>query len=440
MTTANTRWVGYGVAVVALWIFIPELRRLIDWGVGGGISSVLPLVPLAAMVPAALALRSWATGIAGIVAVAMVAALSYAGVVGFVSGNGAGPVIYTFGDFLLPMLFGGWLAQRASADPAGFARFTRIVLFMIAGSAAYGIVAYATLPPWEAQWLSAGTSTLSTGVAAPFGFRVYATMNSPGIFATFVALVLVLNLPNLLQRRAPDLIAAAVCSAALALSLVRSAWIALVVGLIVYLVLSPARAKLAGAFAIVALTIAIPATVLVAVAGNSDAVTSFTSRVGSFGDIGNDDSANDRTNQIAGALQMALDAPFGAGLGVFGAVTQLSTVNGEVDYIDSGYLARFVELGVFGTLAMALAVGLALACGVACAISARRERYGDAVLMCSFFAIQAGMVWLMFSGDLMRASNGMLFWIASFALIGAVDRAGAAARERRAPFAAVPAS
>jgi hypothetical protein len=208
MTTANARWVAYAVGVVALWIFIPELRRLIDWAVGGGISSVLPLVPLAAMVPAVFALRSWATGIAGVAVVAMIAALTYAGVVGLVSGNGAGPVLYTFADFLLPMLFGGWLAQRASFDPAGFARFTRIVLFMAAGSAAYGIIAYATLPPWEAQWLSAGTSTLSTGVAEAFHFRVYATMNSPGIFATFIALVLLLNLPNVLQRRAPDLVAA----------------------------------------------------------------------------------------------------------------------------------------------------------------------------------------------------------------------------------------
>ena len=429
-------WVGYACIVVALWVFIPELRRLVDWRIGAGVGSVLPLVPLAAMLPAALTLRSWANGVAGIVFVLMFAATSYAAVVGFASGNGLGPVIYTWADFLLPLAFGAWLAQRAATDAAGFARFTRIVLFLAAGSAAYGIIAYATLPPWEAQWLSSGAFTVSTGVAAPFGFRVYATMNNPGIFATFVALVLLLNVPNFVHRRALDLMAGSVCFAALALSLVRSAWIALAVGLIVYLVLSPARAKLTSAVLIIVGLLTVPAAAIVALPGGADAMSGVVTRFSSLTDIGNDDSANDRSSQIEGAYQMAINAPFGAGLGRFGAVTQLSTSDGEVDYIDSGYLARFVELGLFGTLAMGAAFALTLIAGVTAAVSARRARFGDVALHCSLFGIQAAMVWLMFSGDLLRASPGMLFWIATFILIGAVERARSVAPVEPAPFAA----
>lgn len=435
MPAARKPWLVYALCVIALWLVVPEIRRFTDWRLGGGLSNILVVLPFASMLPTLVVMRTWVRGFAVLVLMTMLASLSYAAAVGIAAGNGLASVLYTFADFLLPLVFGGWLAQRASVDPEGFARLARVSLWLMAVSSAYGIFTYVALTPWDALWLNNGP--ISTGVAAPFQFRVFGMSNGPGAFATLLVLVLVLNLNELAKRRWVDLLATAVCIAALALSLVRSAWIALAIAIVVYFLLSPARAKLLGAFALIVLILAIPVAVSLGGSPYADQVTTgFVSRLGTLSDVGDDDSALNRSDQIRDAYATARKAPLGLGLGVYGTVTKFSTVAGDVVYLDSGYLARFVELGLFGSAAMALAVAASIMCGFLAACRRTKDANEPVPLYCCLFALQIAMLWFNVSGDLLRSGPGILFWLAAFTAIGVVDRANLNATARRLHYVA----
>ncbi len=420
--STRKRWVLYACGVIALWVFVPEIRRLADWRVGGGVGTLLAVVPLLSMIPCLFIKRTWTRDLISLVFVSMFAALTYACVVGIVAGNGLEPVLYTFADFLLPMAFGLWMADRARTDTEGFATFARISLGLVGISSIYGIFAYVTMPAWDANWLNT-SNLVSFGIAAPFESRVWGTMNGPGVFATFVVFVLALNFALAVKRTWVDAFAVIVTVIALALSLNRSAWVALAIALIVYLTFSPLRAQMLRALAgLCALTLILGGTVFSSMSEGNAALNSLVQRVQTLGDVGSDDSALDRSNQIADAFDTGVHAPIGHGLGVYGTTSQVNSATGDSTILDSGYLARFVELGWFGTLAMSLAFGAALVAGVGCVIFGKRVGLPEASLLASLFAIQVAMMWFLLSGDLTRAASGTVFWIATFMVVGVAER------------------
>lgn len=419
---ARKPWVLYACIVTALWIFVPEIRRVVDWRAGGSVGTLLAVLPLASMIPCLVIKRKWMPDLVSLAFLSMLAALTYACLVGIVSGNGIEPVLYTFADFLLPMAFGLWVADRARSDTVGFGAFARISLVLVGVSSIYGIFVYVTMPVWDANWLNT-SKLISFGVAAPFESRVWGTMNGPGVFATFVVFVLALNFAPIVKRNWLDAGAVAVTILALALSLNRSAWVALALTLIVYLLFSPMRAQMLRALAaICALALIVGGTVFSNMSEGNAALSSLVQRVQTLGDVGSDDSALDRSNQIAEAFDTGINAPIGLGLGVYGTATQLNAVTGDSTILDSGYLARFVELGWFGTLAMSLAFGIALTAGIGCVLLGKRVGLPEASLLSGLFAMQVAMMWFLLSGDLTRAASGTLFWIASFMVIAAAER------------------
>jgi hypothetical protein len=420
-------WVIYACCVMALWIFMPEIRRLADWRIGGSVGTMLAVLPLASMMPCLVIKRKWMADLVSLVFLSMLAALTYACVVGILSGNGIEPVLYTFADFLLPMAFGLWISDRARTDTEGFAAVARISLGLIAISSVYGIFAYVTMPVWDANWLTT-SNLVSFGIAAPFESRVWGTMNGPGVFATFVVFVLALNFAPVVKRTWLDASAVIITVIALALSLNRSAWVALAFAVIVYVVFSPLRVQMMRVLAVLSVVVVLVGGALLSNLGEGNAaVNSLVQRVQTLGDIGSDDSALDRSDQIAEAFDTGVHAPIGLGLGVYGTAAQLNSSSGDSTILDSGYLARFVELGWFGTLAMSVAFGIALVAGIGCVIFGKRVGLLEASLLCSLFAMQVAMMWFLVSGDLTRAGSGTLFWIASFMLVSAAERSRSAA-------------
>jgi hypothetical protein len=117
--------------------------------------------------------------------------------------------------------------------------------------------------------------------------RIFSTLNSPGTLGLVLAVGLVLGLS---VRRRPGLAvpATAVLASALALTFVRSAWLALAFGLLVYA--AAARGRSAGKLVGV---IAVCLVALVVIGGSNPTTRAFTQRVTSLGELSEDDSAQE---------------------------------------------------------------------------------------------------------------------------------------------------
>ena len=96
------------------------------------------------------------------------------------------------------------------------------------------------LSAWDQSWIDA-TGFNSIGAPAEGEVRVFATLNSPGAFAALLALSLLCFLT--VRPRHPSLAAAGagLVAIALALTYVRSAWIALIIAALAHVIASRGR-------------------------------------------------------------------------------------------------------------------------------------------------------------------------------------------------------
>ena len=410
-------WV-YAYVVFALWALVPGLRRVVDWKSSFSSVSLVSILPLLALVPAAIAvvvnLRERKLGReATIVAWLWIGAFAYAYAVGIAVGNVA-PATYTFLGFVLPMCFGLYL-MSTKVDSAVF--YERIASFALALSvpiALYAFYQYVAPPPWDVLWLQQ-THYVSIGLPEAFAFRPFSTLNAPGPLGDFLMAVLILNLPRLRGMTVVRGAAMALAVAALALTLVRSNWIGLAVAALVYVALSPQKRKNFSIMGAVALAVALFANNATALLGEQ-AGAEIQQRFDSFQQITNDTSFLERQTLFGTALSTAATQPTGEGLGVVGTAAKLGSVGDTVDF-DNGYIARFTEMGYFGTLAYLAAI---LAMLVA-TVRRRRtlERAGDtkaASVAAAAVAMQAALIFLDASSDHHAQLSGLFYWL-TFALV-----------------------
>src|SRR5450631_1217189 len=117
----------YPPFLLALWVFMPEVRRLVDWQVGYNslpIVNLIPIVALIPLLPVCLAARRVRRATDFSIAVALWAcAFGYALLVGCLSGALFG-ALYELTLYGLPALAGIWLA--AVNRPAALRLFGRI--------------------------------------------------------------------------------------------------------------------------------------------------------------------------------------------------------------------------------------------------------------------------------------------------------------------------
>ncbi|MBD5657231.1 MAG: O-antigen ligase family protein, partial [Candidatus Eremiobacteraeota bacterium] len=109
-----------------------------------------------------------------------------------------------------------------------------------------------------------------------------------------------------------------VVGAALLLTLVREAWIGLVIGCAIYLVVSPLRMRAVPIFAASAVLFVFLIASLPAVLGSGPSSDVISARVSTLGDTDNDESAITRRHEIDDALAIGLAHPLGSGLGTTG--------------------------------------------------------------------------------------------------------------------------
>ena len=257
------------------------------------------------------------------------------------------------------------------------------------------------------------------GMPYPFAFRPFSTLNAPAIFADFLVGVLLLNMPRVGQGgNVLRTVKFVIVVAALALTQVRAEWIAAVVGLLAYVVISPGRVKNFAIVGGIAVAIVLFASNSAAIFGTSQAGNDVMKRFSTFNDITQDASYQDRQKYFGAVLTNAVDQPLGGGLGLVGAGARVGS-NVTEGVFDNGYIARLTEMGFFGTACFVLA--LIFAFGLAVSRLRYFSRIGNrrmAAVAASAIAVQVSFEFVDCSGDHHNSVGGTLFWITLGLLYG----------------------
>jgi putative inorganic carbon (HCO3(-)) transporter len=414
LETSWQKW--FPVLIVTTWVLTPEVRRLIDWQIGFNSLSIITLLPIIVLLPAAgIFVRRQRLRIPrdfGIVVALWSVGFLYAFLVAWLSGGIFGGT-FELMLFCAPLLLALWLTSKDPlAARRAFDRFAGAALWLGVTTSVYGIYQFIAPPPWDVAW--ADNSGLgSIGQPVPFGLRIFGTMNSPGVLSDFLAMVILLTLHRLERKTMWLLAPLLLCTVALALTFGRTGWLELAVGFVVYIILSPRRATALMTVLVVSLLTFGLATNLSLITGDPTSNSAVTSRLLTFNDIGEDDSAMDRQRQSSIALRQAMAEPLGQGLGTEGTATKLSS-SASTTVLDNGDLTRLLEMGDFGFLLYILSLVGGLTISLARLPAAYAVRHTDsaaAPLIATAIGIQVALLGADLSGDHHSALMAVVFWL-----------------------------
>lgn len=336
-------------ALLALWFVVPGVRRVLGYTTVQLANDPLSLLPFVATAGAALIELTRARiprpGLLAATAIGVAFAIGLP--LGFA--EAPLPAMFAFGAYVSG-LGGGLLLGATLPRDEPIRVLFRAVLVLVPLIALYALwQRIAGLPRWDQAWLDF-SGFWSIIVEREGALRVFSTLNSPGTLAPLLAFGL---LAALVLRRRPTfaLAFAALCGVALALTYVRSAWLALIAGALAFVFATRGRALPAVAgFAITAVAV----TALLSPV--SPAAREVVARVRTISAASSDRSVNERRQTLAEQLPASLTKPLGHGVGSAGEPSRL---RGETPLRapDNGYLSLLYQLGPvgFGLVAMVLA-------------------------------------------------------------------------------------
>ncbi|MBJ6359785.1 O-antigen ligase family protein [Paenibacillus sp. GCM10012307] len=337
--------------VISLWIVGPEVRRIADWMTGTYTEvSLISLIPQIASVALLLAMKPLKGQIYSRVSVyLLMAAYAYASILGiaFNKASGAFAVLNT----VTPLLVFLYLITVKHTD-----EWRTMVIKVYTGLAVlcsvYAWIQYMVLPAWDHFWL-VGADMASIGKAEPMGFRVFSTLNSQVPFAIFLCTALVPMIMNRSWRSPFGLAGVLIVISALSITLVRGAWITLIVALAASILFSKSKNRLRSL--IIITVIAAAGWQLMPYIPGMDRISS---RVTTLGSIQEDYSYNDRLGMFSKALPMIMKNPLGQGFGSIGRSTILGDKGSfaGMQSVDNGYLAILSNFGAAGTLCFLMAM------------------------------------------------------------------------------------
>jgi hypothetical protein len=246
-------------------------------------------------------------------------------------------------SWFLPLVIAFFLFEEQEQCGEIYQSFERAMIGGLLVSGVYGIYQFFQLPVWDAQWMIQSDLT-SIGLPEPTQVRVFSTMNSPQVFAAFCTAGLLIALRSHLKLRYLAVPAGLI---ALVLSLSRTAWIGLIVGVLYLFFIMSNRQRAR----------------IIAVAG-SCLIFSFvalqvpefkelaTERFSSFTDPSHDSSYNARVQDYGAVLRTIADNPFGLGLSSDSGdqAPQTNTIAQQ----DSSITDSVFSLGILGTAIFAL--------------------------------------------------------------------------------------
>jgi putative inorganic carbon (hco3(-)) transporter len=408
----------------AYWLLLPALRRIIDLMVAAPAADPLSVLPFVAT--ALLALMELRENRLNNRSRTILAFVAAAILIGVPVGLTIDPAATTFAAVAylagLSAFVIGWGDETR---PKTGSTLERALTFSLLPLALYGIAQYfLPLTSWDANWVD---SAALGSIEAPQEdhIRVFSTLNSPFTFAIVLSVGILFGVA-MRKRFALGLLTLLPLVVALALTFVRSAWLSLVVGLIVYAGAGKGRA--AGR----TVGIVIVCLVAVVVVGNSNPTTkAFTDRITSLGDPNSDLSAQERLETTNQLLPESMRQPLGGGLGQAGLAADLneSTESVVVD-VDNGYLALLYQSGPFAFLL--LLWGIFASVGAAVHVLGRappEERpYRAAILAILLMLLVAET-----SADVLFGLPGVIFWyLAGLSVAAAARETSREEREEQA--------
>jgi hypothetical protein len=345
------------------------------------------------------------------------AAFSYAAAIA-IARRAIEPPLFGFAEFCLPPAIGIWLMTRQDLFVISHARIARALLILGTIAGAYGIIQYVLAPPWDTAWLQNIDAT-AFGTPERFGIRVFSLLNGPEIFGLFIVTVILFNLPYLRATNYSSSLAMLIMTIALMLSMFRTAWLAVLLGVTVFAILSPDRLKTISklAWIIAACTLGVIAALVIS--PDASAGDKISQRLTTLGDVQDDYSLQERDATRQETIQKALDRPLGAGLGATGITARLASpdvqaANDVPDRsIDNGFAARFVEMGALGFSGFLCASFLSLTVLIRRYIAvARSGERMETSLVASCIAVQIAIFTVNFSDDDARGLLGVIFFAA----------------------------
>jgi putative inorganic carbon (HCO3(-)) transporter len=320
----------------------------------------------------------------------------------------------------------GLFADPAAASFAALAYLAAVSAFVLGwgdstrrqdGSTLYRALAVALVPlslyamaqyflpltSWDHLWVENGELG-SIGAPQEDKIRVFSTLNSPFTFAITLATGIMLSL-GVARSLAASLLWTLPLLGALALTYVRSAWLALVVGILVFAF--AARGRAGGRIVAV---VAISLLGLVVVGGSNPTTQAFTQRVTSLGNPEEDVSAQERLETTRRLLPQSVRQPLGEGLGQAGLAVRLEEDKTETERlvdVDDGYLSLLYQSGPFGLLLVLTAIFSSVAAAIRVLGRADPERrLAPAALLATLMMLLVALA----SADVFFGLPGVIFW------------------------------
>ncbi len=338
---------GYIMFAWWLWHVTPGFRRIEDYLAGGYdpqnpmsltpfLVSAIACLGVVRRLPELRRLRFLPWGVAA-------GMLLYGYFVGLLR-LGLLPATHALVAWLVPLGFGLYGALQWRRYPEVESAMRKAFLLGSLVLAVYGINQFLAPPEWDKYWMT-NSGMYSVGRAFPYEVRVFSLVNAPLPFATILVAGLFLQLAGRGLRRALPL---ALGVSALLLSLVRSVWLAGLVGLVAYLLALPRRTLRPVALsALVALGAVVIAPVFLPDAIAGPTVRIVRERLLTFTDLRHDVSYKDRASFLQNVSETVLREPFGHGLGSTGVSSTLSSGSGgaSIRDFDNGVFAVLYSLG-----------------------------------------------------------------------------------------------
>ena len=343
--------------VLWCWFLSPFLRRVMDYEAGWKDPSFILLTPfLVTMIAPLIDARTIADRFRKESAPFLLALLAI--VCGVVFGLFEGSVsamATPLVDWSVPVLFAWWLRSTSEQDrESALVSVERTFFWGVLVMGIYGVFQYVVAPAWDTNWLvqlGANADVTSMGAPEPFGLRVFSTSNSSAVFALDMACGLLILVQS---RRKLTWIAAILGTVSLLLTLGRSAWLTLAIGLIGLLFLMPKKVLRAVTVPGIAVFLAFSAFSLASLGPAHDMIDK---RFSTFNRLQDDESAGARMTGTLQAGQLLMSQPEGYGLGVR---QDLIATDGSFSLNDNGFANGFLALGLlpgllyFGCLAVLL--------------------------------------------------------------------------------------
>lgn len=347
------------VHMIAVWATAPLFRRLGDWASGTfteqGLALYAPPVVTGVVLIGVGVRRLASRERDGVWLVGFAAALGL--VVGSVSVSPA-PAVFGAAEWLAPVAAACAILVVLRTHPGARDFVVGGLAVLTALIAGYGLYQYFTLPPWDAFWLR-NAPINSQGIAEVGEFRIFSTSNSTGVFAIFLAFLLLILVWN---YRAAYAVPLTIGTVAVALTLVRASWAVLAIGLLVAVIGGRQRR---GSVLLVVLLATGGVAVLPFLAGElGDAADqALSARLGTLTSLTEDESFQDRSSFADQALGLVLGQPLGHGFGSSGAAARSAQSDVGISNFDSGLINLPYTLGWLGMAAYVVGMHLLLGQG-----------------------------------------------------------------------------